>query len=153
MRKWNSNVDELQADKEEKDDEEEILAKQQLGTKTGEYEVLELLWKTKSDEISIVISEKSAITKREVLSRLAQVYDTLGITSPFILEEKIIYRYVCKEKLLWDVQLSHSLKYRWDCWESNLLREVSVLRSLAGFREPNKLLELNAFWDASKQGV
>ena len=84
---------------------------------------------------------------------MAQVYDPLGITSPLIPEEKIIYHYICKENLLWDVQLSHSLKYQWDCWESNLQCEVSVLRSLAGFREPIKSLELHAFWDASTQGV
>ncbi|XP_046863381.1 uncharacterized protein LOC124457138 [Xenia sp. Carnegie-2017] len=154
LHKWNSNAHELEADEEEKDDEEETLAKQQLGTKSGESKVLGLLWKKKSDEISIVIpSEKSAKTKREVLSRLAQVYDPLGITSPLILEGKIIYRDICKEKLLWDVRLSHSLKYRWDCWESNLPCEVSVPRSLAGFREPIKSLELHAFGDASTQGV
>ena len=54
---------------------------------------------------------------------------------------------------MWDVQLGHSLKYRWDCWESNLPCEVSVPRSLAGFREPIKSLELHAFGDASTQGV
>ncbi|XP_046862793.1 uncharacterized protein LOC124456377 [Xenia sp. Carnegie-2017] len=77
LHKWNSNAHELEADEEEKDDEEETLAKQQLGTKSGESKVLGLLWKQKSDEISIVIpSEKSAKTKGEVLiagkSRLAK---------------------------------------------------------------------------------
>ncbi|XP_046863293.1 uncharacterized protein LOC124457043 [Xenia sp. Carnegie-2017] len=138
LHKWNSNAHELEADEEEKDDEEETLAKQQLGTKSGESKVLGL---------------EIGKTKREVLSRLAQVYDPLGITSPLILEGKIIYRDICKEKLLWDVRLSHSLKYRWDCWESNLPCEVSVPRSLAGFREPIKSLELHAFGDASTQGV
>ena len=91
--------------------------------------------------------------KRGVLSKLAKVYDPLGLVSPMTLEGKVIFRDVCDQKQAWDTKLAGPLLRRWQKWEQSLPTEVAVPRSITSFREPLLDVELHSFGDGSKLGV
>ena len=71
-------------------------------------------------------------TKRGVLSKVAKVYDPLGLVSPLTLEGKQIYRDVCDPKTPWDTNLDDKLMERWESWERSLHLEQTVPRSIVG---------------------
>lgn len=59
-------------------------------------------------------------TKRELLKKLAKIYDPLGLTTPFTIQGKLIYRDICNQKLPWDAQLTRNLTERVKKWEQTL---------------------------------
>jgi hypothetical protein len=74
--------------------------------------------------------EKSKPTKREVLGKLARVYDPLGLVSPMTLQVKMIFREACESKVPWDATLpdnSDKLTKLWDKWESQPLLNLMNL--------------------------
>ena len=102
LHKWNSNVQSLEEDIA---DQEVSLshAKEQLGVKGGETTLLGLKWNKEKDTIGVTFPEnESTPTKRGILSKVAKVYDPLGLVSPITLEGKLLYREVCNEKCPWD---------------------------------------------------
>lgn len=155
LHKWGSNVGELNGESEGKDDgEEQTAAKQQLGVKQTESKILGTSWNKTSDTFSVLTGSRSeSSTKRSILSRLAQIYDPLGIASPLTLQGKQIYREVCDVKLPWDTELKGTIKQRWEIWETNLPSEVTVPRPIAPFQEPVQSLEIHGFGDASSEGL
>ena len=72
------------------------------------------------------LSASSAPKKREVLAKLAKVYDPLGLASPITLQGKQIYRDGCDCKVSLDAAIPENLKIRWQRWEQSLLAEVRV---------------------------
>ena len=48
--------------------------------------------------------EKAEPTKRGVLSKVARIYDPLGLASPISLEGNLLYRDVCDAKRNWKRQ-------------------------------------------------
>ena len=155
LHKWGSNVGELDGESEGKDDgEEQTAAKQQLGVKQTESKILGTRWNKTSDTFSVLTGSRSeSSTKRSILSRLAKIYDPLGIASPLTLQGKQIYREVCDVKLPWDTELRGTIKQRWEIWETNLPSEVTVPRPIAPFQEPVQSLEIHGFSDASSEGL
>ena len=81
-------------------------------------------------------SASSAPTKREVLAKLAKVYDPLGLASPITLQGKQIYREACHCKVSWDAPIPENLKIRWQRWEQSLPAEVTTRRPLAPYQQP-----------------
>ena len=67
-------------------------------------------------------------TKRELLKKLAKVYDPLGLTSALTLQGKLIYQDICNQKLPWDAQLTTNLTERVMKWEQTLPTGVTVPR-------------------------
>ena len=81
------------------------------------------------------------------------MYDPLGIASPVMLLERLLYRDVCDSEISWDAQLSEPLLNRWKVWQSSLTEEIKVPRPLAPYRVAVTAIELHRFGDASSQGV
>ncbi len=75
-------------------------------------------------------SRSESPTKRTILSRLAKVYDPLGITSPLLLQGKQVYREVCDTKLPWDADLKGEIQQQWVRWEDSLSEVVTIPRLL-----------------------
>ena len=116
--------------------------------------MLGLGWDKGRDELSVKFPIEHVLpTKRGVLSKLAKVYDPLGLVSPVTLEGKVIFRDVCDEKQAWDAKLTGPLLQRWQKWEESLPLEVSVPRSITSFQEPLQDIKLHSFGDGSKLGV
>ena len=153
LHKWNSNVQSLE---EDIPDQEVSLshAKEQLGVKGGETTLLGLKWNKERDTIGVTFPEnESTPTKRGILSKVAKIYDPLGLVSPITLGGKLLYREACNEKCPWDSTLSKHLVKKWQKWESQLPCLVEIPRALPRSQEPIHEISLHSFGDASGKGV
>ena len=114
-----SNASGLEGDSDSKEvHEEQTAAKQQLGVKPTETKMLGIQWDKENDTLTVQMGSNSeSPIKRNILSRLAKIYDPIGISSPLLLQGKQVYRGVCDLKLPWDAELKGEMKRRWTKWE------------------------------------
>ena len=155
MHKWHSNVKELEsAVSEPVSIEEETYVKEQLNASRREgATLLGLPWDKENDTIGVSFPQKADPSKRGILSRVARIYDLLGLASPISLGGKLLYRDGCDAKLNWDTNLPSKLMQNWIRWEERLPKQLTVPRSLAAYQEDIQSIELHAFGDASGKGV
>ena len=164
LHKWHSNVPALEQPPSQQETPEETqssqegevqtFAKDQLGVKGGETKLLGVPWNKAEDSIQVTFpGPTETITKREVLGKLAKIYDPLGLASPITLEGKMLYREACELRLPWDQKLPKEHLINWRMWETNLPKEVAVPRSLVQYQEEIISINLHAFGDASSQGL
>jgi hypothetical protein len=155
IHKWHSNAPELEPTNEVQTEPEEITySKSKLGgADQPEGKLLGLPWNRQQDTLSVTLTKQfGTTTKRGILSRLAKIYDPLGLVSPTTLVGKLIYRDVCVAKLPWDASLSLPLIKRWKEWNDSL-ETFTVPRSLAPHRQSVSEVTLHGFGDASSRGV
>ena len=111
-------------------------------------------WDKENDTIAASLPlEKAEPRKRGILSKVAKIYDPLGLASPISLGGKLLYRDVCDAKRNWDDKLPNELMQNWVQWEERLPEQLTVPRSLAVHQEEVQSIELHAFGDASGKGV
>ena len=147
LRKWNTNHPDLR---------ETFLAEE--GSLPIQEKVLGLQWNLILDTIAINGDRignkaKTATTKRGIYSTAAQVFDPLGLVSPFIFLCKLLVRDIWKSGIGWDDPLPEDLATRWEKWREELLcnlKSINLPRhvSLAG-AERQRLV---GFCDASGAG-
>ena len=105
--------------------------------KPSESKLLGLKWDKFEDTIAVQFpSTSSAPTKREVLAKLAKVYDPLRLASPITLQGKQIYHEACNCKVSWDKAIPENQKICWQRWEQSLLAEITTRRPLAPYQQP-----------------
>ena len=81
--------------------------------------VLGISWDRKSDKFYFhlaLLGRKAkglALTRRNILSVLASLYDPLGIVSPLVVRVKMLFQDLCKEGVGWDEEIVDSRKKRW----------------------------------------
>ena len=156
LHKWNSNIKELEppSDDSKQGQGEPTYAKQQLGVKASEANMLGLPWDKKKDTLRILYPRETAeCTKRGILANLAKIYDPIGLVSPTTLSGKFIYRDICDLKSAWNAPAPGQLVERWQRWRNSLPPDVTIPRSLVCHQEPIRSVELHAFGDASGNGV
>ena len=91
LHKWHSNNPRLEEDDFDRNNSELSYAKQQLGSKSSETKVLGIQWNKVRDTLEIRFPlEKCKATKRDILRKLASVYDLLGFVSPVHLMGNIL---------------------------------------------------------------
>ena len=111
-------------------------------------------WDKENDTIAASLPlEKAEPTKLGILSKVAKIYDPLGLASPISQGGKLLYRDVCDAKRNWDDKLPNELMQNWVQWEERLPEQLTVPRSLAVHQEEVQSIELHAFGDASGKGV
>ena len=89
-------------------------------------------------------------TKRNVLSSIAKLFDSMQFLSPFTIRAKILLQKIGAAGIEWDEQLAAKLNDEWQDWtrELNDLIHFQIPRSL---RLPNPTKSwLHTFSDASK---
>ena len=154
MHKWHENVKKLEKACSVTVSEEVTYAKEQLGTSRKEgASLLGLQWNKNCDTSISFPSESTEPTKRGILSKVAKIYDPLGLVLPITLGGKFLYRDICNAKLAWDAKLPSNLIQSWVSWEDKLPSHVTVPQSLAPHQENIQAIELHAFGDASGKGV
>lgn len=91
------------------------------------------------------------ITKRQILSIIAQIYDPLGLLAPVIIISKIIIQKLWSLKLSWDENVPFDLFAQWTQFYSQLskLNQLEVPRHLLA--NNHSLLDIHCFCDASQQ--
>ncbi|KAJ8912477.1 hypothetical protein NQ315_014577 [Exocentrus adspersus] len=86
----------------------------------GEHEASKTLgikWMSQADILMYDISpmkSSTAISKRQVLADISQIYDPLGLISPCVILAKIIIQKLWSLKLAWDAPIPNDLVVEWD---------------------------------------
>ena len=115
---------------------------------------LGVLWDAVNDVFTFCIQPpdpEMKLTKRNVLSTIATIFDPLQLLTPFTIRAKVLMQEIWKAGVGWDDILPDDLINKWSKWCSELhqLSNVAVPRSL---RLPNPIQVCShVFSDASKQ--
>lgn len=118
------------------------------------FHALGLTWQPNTDSFvftSGVTSEMSALSKRTVLSRIAQCFDPLGWLAPIVIRAKIFMQELWTIQIGWDDELPDDFAIRWRGFLEQLpqVSALSVPRWL-GLSSTAKAVELHGFSDASQ---
>lgn len=125
--------------------------------KFGENEntkTLGLTWCPVKDNLMYSISDvrkEKKITKRIILSTIAQIFDPLGLLGPCTVNAKIIMQQLWLEKLTWDESLPAHIHAAWSQFrdELPLLNHLKINRLV--LCQNAKRIELHGFSDASEK--
>ncbi|XP_043285556.1 uncharacterized protein [Venturia canescens] len=118
-----------------------------------ETKVLGLAWLPHTDVFKFTVHKYTAgdgITKRIILSEIAQLYDPLGFLSPVTIRAKVLLQRLWLEKLNWDDLVSTEVRNSWVAFRQELshIGTVSVPRWLN--IATGTSVELHGFSDASQ---
>ena len=118
---------------------------------SNETKTLGVPWNILTDKLSIPIPKfQQTLTKRNILSYVASMYDPLGIISPCHVLGKVIYSKICDEKIPWDAEALKHLKkilVKWVRDTSRLKNEIP--RSVLLNKESITAVDLHVLGDAS----
>ena len=119
------------------------------------FKTLGITWSTDGDKLhysihSIKITER--ITKRNILSEIAKIYDPLGLLGPVILYAKKLMQDVWRCGLQWDESVPQHIYTEWTEFarQLELMNKVSFDRKL--FTEAYEEIQIHGFCDASNVG-
>lgn len=114
---------------------------------------LGLNWQCSADKLSFSINFdfQEKVSKRHVLSVIAQVFDPLGLVTPCIVEAKIIMQQLWVNQCSWDEDLPQHIKTLWLKFAETLplLNNISIPRWITC--DSPCLVELHVFSDASEK--
>nr|CAI5838764.1 unnamed protein product [Callosobruchus analis] len=152
LRKWRSNRPETIQQFSDTSESKSLVFSL---NKEHEFKTLGLSWNSENDSLNYKIhpnkQTSGKVTKRIILSKIASIFDPLGLLGPCIILAKILLQKLWLEKLTWDESLPYNLHQRW-------LEFSSQMNSLNSLHIPRKVtcndavkFELHAFSDASDQ--
>ena len=172
LRKWMTN-DKALRDRIERNEsnatsarneEEETFAKVTLGTGAEVskrcQKVLGLSWDCEKDCIEFSFKKlvdrarEMNLTKRNLLSLLAGLFDPLGIISPMIVCMKILFQNLCCENRGWDEELEGNSSRKFHEWIVDLSKIEGISISRCIYERPKQEVlecELHRFGDASSK--
>lgn len=167
LRKWVTNSPILQDyfDKREGSlrcpgniDDLSYFESQMLSCKTTYLHVLGLEWDKNTDEFVFQFKEflsrckSMSITKRNILSVSASIYDPLGLISPITAQIKVIFQLLCKEKSEWDDNVSSEVLVIWNKFLV-AIENLPIIRIprfvFVEIQEVVESVELHGFCDSS----
>ncbi|XP_047988411.1 uncharacterized protein LOC125228017 [Leguminivora glycinivorella] len=152
LRKWASNTPELlQGASKTQDQQETFEFKDQETTKT-----LGLRWHPQEDVFSFQLKiaplptqTSITMTKRELLSNIAQVFDPLGWLSPVTMKLKLLFQNVISNDIGWNDQIPQNIKKEWFTISQDLqvIKDIKIPRWLNTCK--NQEIELHGYCDSS----
>ncbi len=156
LRNWTSNGPEVASElgEETKLDVDVVT---NLVEHEPEKKILAVKWNTQTDELTLAVVPVEHITRtrRGVLSKLASVFDPLGLASPFIIKAKILTQQLCLLGLDLDDPIPNSYQTKWKVWlhRSRLpeLEQVSVPRCIQPKNKNVIASEIHKFCDAPEE--
>ncbi|XP_051171022.1 uncharacterized protein LOC127287913 [Leptopilina boulardi] len=118
-----------------------------------DFKTLGLLWNPGKDVLFFTVNltiKGHMITKRQILSCIAQIFDPLGFLTPFATVVKIILQKLWQLKLSWDESIPLDLRTRWLSLRENIsaLDDIKIPRHVLCVNPIN--VQLHAFSDASE---
>jgi hypothetical protein len=153
LHKWNSN--EPRVLEHIDPSHQDVRNSQEIAEKEKSTKTLGIEWVTSSDEFHLTISiqpSQQALTKRVLVSDIAQIFDVLGWFSPSIIIMKTLLQRFWEEKIDWDDPAPPSISDVWHRWRDELpiLKTKKIPRC---YFTRNSLVvskELHGFSDASE---
>ncbi|GBM93469.1 hypothetical protein AVEN_215355-1 [Araneus ventricosus] len=123
LHKWNSKAREL-LDLKNENSEISFNEKEDSTIKT-----LGMAWKSSEDQFifKISVKEHTVYTKRDVLSTIAKLFDSLGLLGPVICKAKIFLQGLWLEKVNWDDPLQEQFASGWSRFVCNL-KEIEKIK-------------------------
>ncbi|XP_071579667.1 uncharacterized protein [Temnothorax nylanderi] len=115
----------------------------------GQGKILGITWQSEPDQFTFLSRPPTAspVTKRTILSEVAQLFDPLGFLSPVTIRAKMLLQELWLEKIDWDEPLTPLLRHRWTQFRKDLSR-ITVPRWLG--LAPSAHIEIHGFSDASQ---
>ncbi|XP_018406689.1 PREDICTED: uncharacterized protein LOC108782813, partial [Cyphomyrmex costatus] len=149
LQKWSSNCPSLL---------DHLSSSQSVHTAAVELEssgikILGLSWQPKTDDFRFTSLPPTArnVTKRSVLSEIAQLYDPLGLIAPVVVRAKIFIQELWLAKVDWDTPLSLELQHRWIKYKQQLPELVSLnIPRWLHISSITRSIQLHGFSDASQ---
>ncbi|XP_043263587.1 uncharacterized protein LOC122403866 [Colletes gigas] len=122
-------------------------------TSDHDQKTLGLLWSTTTDErwYTFKSHSQTPVTKRAILSRIAQIFDPLGLIGPVIVRAKLIMQQLWQLQLGWDETLPQGLHTQWSTFHSELHQVISCKVQRRVLCSNAKRVELHGFADASER--
>ena len=135
--------------------EEDRAKEAKVVTEEMRCKALGIRWEVSSDCPSYARTEdsSSALTKRGMLSKVAAMYDPLGLIIPIVILGRMLFQQAVRLRLGWDDPVPDDLGRRWTRWWQSLegLREVQFPRALIPASFTDAAAELHLFCDGSTQ--
>jgi hypothetical protein len=116
LRKWNSNDPSLIA-------EQALGPTSQLIIDKQDTKSLGVTWNATKDAIkySFQLKSNTTVSKRSILSVIAQLFDPLGLLGPVILKAKLLLQQIWALKINWDDRVPESIESTWLYFVDSLL--------------------------------
>ena len=99
--------------------------------------------------VTSIFKKNHQLTKQNILSELASVYDPAGLILRAHLISKILQREICESRISWDESVPQRNKLKWEKWELDIANKVKIPTSLTLEQEPINSVDLHIFGDAS----
>ncbi|CAK9816560.1 hypothetical protein ANTQUA_LOCUS9005 [Anthophora quadrimaculata] len=149
LRQWMSNAPELLQELQSQNTNEHVTLSINEAKK-----ILGLYWNARHDTLGYNIKHIEStgkITKRVILSRIAQLFDPLGLVGPIIVQAKIIMQSLWKQQLNWDESVPQDIHTAWIAFQSQLplIHNISFPRRVIS--GDHKHIQLHGFCDASEK--
>ncbi|XP_052762257.1 uncharacterized protein LOC128204895 [Mya arenaria] len=124
--------------------------------KTENVNILGHVWNVHTDTLSlrpVSFERNQCTTKRNVLQKLASVFDPLGLVSPVVLTAKLFMQNMWRKQMLWDDSLALNDLDNWNNIENNLSNSQNIhVPRYAGFQSTSSVVhKLLCFCDASEK--
>ena len=109
LRAWSTNNQKLRA----------ITKEDQSNDSNTCVNLLGLQWNTLNDTLCLTprsipsLTSSLLVTKREILSESAQIYDPLGLLTPITVKAKLLLQTLWRKKLDWDEPLDQDIRDKW----------------------------------------
>ncbi|XP_065365565.1 uncharacterized protein LOC135958596 [Calliphora vicina] len=114
---------------------------------------LGIKWNALTDTFSYSFSpfdQSTSITKRQILSSVAKLFDPAGWLSPIVIRAKILMQQLWLEGLDWDEEVSPESLQNWN----SLVQDIAKIESISIPRwlqyTPSDSVQIHGFSDASK---
>ncbi len=153
LRKWRTNSDDFRATIPEHLVETADLS---LPSAHNSPKALGIHWQVTSDALHVaipIVPPDKSVTKRQIASITAQVYDILGLFAPCVIVAKLLLlQQLWRDKINWDDITSTNIQQQWKVWtdELPLITNHPVPRRYSPNSSPIIATSLQGFSDASK---
>lgn len=150
LRKWRSNNKEVVGSVYAELFDDQRCLPQDINSKT-----LGLSWNAVKDNLTyqanMTVNKTNRVTKRIILSFIAQLFDPLGLVSPTIVLGKIIMQRIWQLGIGWDELLPLDLLTLWNCFREDmkLINKITVPRHVLCNKGVE--IQLHGFSDASEK--
>ncbi|XP_051156765.1 uncharacterized protein LOC127278878 [Leptopilina boulardi] len=149
LRQWASNEPDLISDLSKESNDTHICLNFGETTKR-----LGIYWNPRSDSLKYSVTKSNidtSVTKRTILSQIAQLFDPLGLLGPVILQAKIMMQSLWLLELDWDESVPQQVYTAWSDFQNQLplLHELNIDRKIV--LNDYSRLEMHGFCDASEK--
>lgn len=118
--------------------------------------VLGMSWTPETDKFRIKVTNDFCIenhnaTKRQVVSKVAKIYDPSGLVSPAIIPGRILIQDIWRAKIDWDEIINNELLIRWNDFLKSIIDLHAIEISRWTGYDPDTCHEWHFFSDASEK--